>query len=56
MAGDDTNKHDIVPDGTRKDEQPLEHVRPLAPEQPNDPGKPVEGDEMPIPVPAGPIV
>ncbi len=48
----------ITPEGPRKDEQPLEHVRPWVPEQPNDP-KPTTrsgDDDMPVPMPAGPIL
>lgn len=52
----DEKKQEIVPDGPRKDEQPLEHVRSLAPEQPNDPGKPIEEDGFPVPAPGGPMV
>jgi hypothetical protein len=50
----DTNT--ITPDGARGDEQPIEHVRSLAPEEPADPGKPTEEDDGPVPTPAGPIL
>ena len=51
------NEEEIVPESPRHDEQPLEHVKSLHPEKPQDPGKPVIDDEsIPVPVPAGPIL
>lgn len=50
------DKQHIVPESPQHDEQPLEHVRSLAPQQPSDPKPVVDDEEMPIPVPAGPIV
>jgi hypothetical protein len=56
MAGEEKNKQNIQPETPQHDEQPLEHIKSLAPETPNDPDTPTVDDGFPVPVPAGPIL